>query len=158
MILSVTKMGGESGLPQKLLSSRGSICKDLTLLFYLRSILKINQTAVPPTWFHLFRKQTELSTSLRLVLLPQSRHGNPSVMSPRAWVSQKQRWEARVPPPVRALCGEERCVEDTCPHLCQCLRSHGDFIGQVKTYWGQTCKQRLSLKLGRQVDSKQLYV
>lgn len=55
-------MGGESGLPHKLPSSHSSICKDLTLLFHLRSILKSNQIAVPPSWFHLSRKQTKQSS------------------------------------------------------------------------------------------------
>ena len=89
--------------------------------------------------------------------VPPSQRGNPSVACLSSCFSQTLRAELDVPS-VGALGGDERCVEYTVIYLHQCPCSQSDFIGRVKKYWGLICKQRLPLKLDRQVDSKQLFV
>ena len=91
------------------------------------------------------------------VQVPPSQRGNPWVACLSNCFSQTLRAELDVPS-VGALGGDERCVEDTVTYLHQCPWSQSNFIGRVKKYWGLICKQRLPLKLDRQVDSKQLFV
>lgn len=160
--------GCESGLPHKLQSRHDGILKDLIFLFYLRSILKIKSNQElsspppPPTQvdfiFSKRKKQTQTSWDIDACAGPSELAWQSISHFPLQLCLPDATMRSLSVPSVGALGGDERCVEDTLTHLCQCPHSQSDFKGQVKKYWGLICKQRLSLKLGRQVDSKQLYV
>lgn len=115
---------------------------------------KIKQTAVPPSWFHLFMKTKPQNFNRHWCMRRPCGTSMQSISRcPQRLCLSESRMESWV-----FLQWDESCVEMPSRHLCQCLHSQSDFMGHVKKYGRLIYKQRLPLKLGRQVGSKHLYV